>query len=190
MFTYIVVLAMHGHANIKFICTSMLNQLLKTSVCCGRKTCLGWRAFSSYVVEVSKIFGIVFMIIAWPSYYTASCLRHAHKSVAKTIGFELSLRFMFCINRTCHSSLHTPPASRTSNSLHERVLVLNFKTAAFSKDILAPTTFFKHLKDYFPLEVRIWLGSVPITYANTFTRPIGTVVLFMDVRMEQRRGGD
>lgn len=85
------------------------------------------------------------MIIAWPSYYTASCLRRAHISVAKTIRFELSLRFMFCINRTYHSSLHTPPASRTSSSLHERVLVLNFKTAAFSKDILAPTTFFKHL---------------------------------------------
>jgi hypothetical protein len=59
------------------------------------------------------------------------CLRHAHISVAKTIGFELSLRFTFCISRTYHSSLHLPPASRTSSSLHERVLVLNFKTAAF-----------------------------------------------------------
>ena len=85
------------------------------------------------------------MIIAWPSYYTASCLRRAHISAAKTIRFELSLRFMFCINSTYQSSLHTPPASQTSSSLHERVLVLNFKTAAFSKDILAPTIFFKHL---------------------------------------------
>jgi hypothetical protein len=97
------------------------------------------------MVEVSKRFGTLFMIIAWPSYYTASCLHRAHISVAKTIRFELSLRLMFCINRTYHSSLHTPPASRTSSSLHERVLVLNFKTAAFSIDILAPNTFLKHL---------------------------------------------
>jgi hypothetical protein len=46
------------------------------------------------------------------------------------------------------------------------------------------------LKDYFLLEVRIPLGSVPITYVNTFTRHLDTVVLFMGVRMEQRRGGD